>query len=66
MGETVQREAIDRLNGANAIHSNEDKITDGLKSTAWDSVMKLGSLGTKFSVLLALIWLLGGSATIFT
>ena len=28
--------------------------------------MKLGSLGTKFSVLLALIWLLGGSATIFT
>jgi len=28
--------------------------------------MKLGSLGIKFSVLLALIWLLGGSATIFT
>lgn len=28
--------------------------------------MKLVSLGSKFSVLLALIWLLGGSATIFT
>ncbi|MEL6262367.1 MAG: DUF3365 domain-containing protein [Cyanobacteria bacterium J06626_6] len=28
--------------------------------------MKLGSLGTKFSLLLALIWLLGGSITIFT
>ncbi|MEM9137572.1 MAG: DUF3365 domain-containing protein, partial [Cyanobacteria bacterium P01_F01_bin.42] len=28
--------------------------------------MKLGTLGTKFSLLLALIWLLGGSATVFT
>ncbi|NJM96680.1 MAG: DUF3365 domain-containing protein [Phormidesmis sp. RL_2_1] len=28
--------------------------------------MKLGNLGTKFSLLLALIWLIGGSVTIFT
>ncbi|MEL7225779.1 MAG: histidine kinase, partial [Cyanobacteria bacterium J06576_12] len=28
--------------------------------------MRLGNLGTKFSLLLALIWLVGGSVTIFT
>ncbi|MEO0869599.1 MAG: hypothetical protein AAFY17_14415, partial [Cyanobacteria bacterium J06642_11] len=28
--------------------------------------MKLGNLGTKFSLLLALVWLLGGSATLLT